>query len=136
MPNVISLAPALNEQSNLLPTIFQFDVTQQAVRSFIINDEPFIVAKDVCAILGHSNHKVAIKALDEDEVRKVYLTDKLGRRQQNILINESGLYALIFRSNKPEAKAFRKWVTSQVLPQLRRSHARMESLHSTPGWRN
>ena len=64
---------------------------------------------------------MAIKALDEDEVSSVYLTDALGRKQDTKVVNESGLYSLIFQSRKPEAKSFRKWVTSEVLPAIRKN---------------
>lgn len=91
------------------------------IRVQLINDEPWFVAKDVCEVLSHSNHKVAVQGLDDDEVRKVYLTDSLGRRQSVLAVNESGMYTLIVRSNKAEAKSFRKWVTSEVLPSIRKT---------------
>ena len=87
----------------------------------MIDGEPWFVAKDVCNVLGIVNNKDAIKALDEDEVGKIYLTDALGRKQETNIVNESGLYNLIFRSNKPEARAFRKWVTSVLLPVVRKT---------------
>jgi len=92
------------------------------IRVQIIKNEPWFVAKDVCKVLEHSNHKVAVQILDEDEkeVRKVYPLDGKGGIQEAIIINESGLYNLIFRSNKPEAKKFRKWVTGEVLPAIRK----------------
>lgn len=83
--------------------------------------EPWFIAKEVCEILEHSNHKVAVQSLDDDEVSKVYLTDTLGREQETIIISESGLYTLIIRSNKPKAKEFRKWVTGVVLPSIRKT---------------
>ena len=107
--------------SNSTPRTFQFSVTSQEVRSLLINSNPWFIAKDVCKVLGIINHKDAVKSLDDDEVGKAYLMDTLGRRQLTNTINESGLYALIMRSNKPEAKAFRKWVTAEVLPALRKS---------------
>ena len=108
------------EKTVLTPEVFQFSSTKQEVRSLLVANEPWIVAKDICDILGLSNHKVAVKALDEDEVSKVYLIDSIGRKQANLAVNESGLYTLIMRSNKPEAKTFRKWVTSEVLPAIRK----------------
>lgn len=89
------------------------------VRNVMIKGEPWFAAKDVCDILGHTNHRVAVQLLDDDEkgVRKVYT---LGGAQETVFINESGLYALIMRSNKPKAKPFRKWVTSEVLPSIRK----------------
>lgn len=86
------------------------------VRNVMIKGEPWFVAKDVCEILGHTNPSMAISLLDEDERGK----KSLGRQGEAWIVNESGLYALIMRSNKPKAKPFRKWVTSEVLPSIRK----------------
>ena len=86
------------------------------VRVLEIENEPWFVAKDVCDILELSNPSVALKNLDEDERTKL----NLGRQGNTNLINESGLYALVVRSRKPEAKKFRKWITSEVLPSIRK----------------
>lgn len=95
------------------------------VRTVTIGDEPWFVLKDVCAILDlASAHKVADR-LDEDERNQIPLTDSLGRLQETTIINESGLYNVILRSDKPEAKPFRKWVTSEVLPSIRKHGAYM-----------
>lgn len=83
------------------------------------NGTPWFVAKDVCAALGIGNSRDAVTALDEDE-KGVGNTDTLGGTQRTTFVSESGLYALIFRSRKPEARAFRKWVTAEVLPALRK----------------
>lgn len=90
------------------------------IRAQVINGEPWFVAKDVCQALGHTNHRVAIQSLDDDEkgVRKVYTP---GGMQEITFVNESGLYALIMRSNKPNAKPFRKWITKDVLPTIRKT---------------
>jgi prophage antirepressor-like protein len=99
---------------------FRFQEQFQSVRSMVDqNDEPWFVAQDVCDILEHSNSRMALQSLEDDEkgVSKVYT---LGGEQEVNVINESGLYNLIFRSNKPQAKVFRKWVTSEVLPQIRK----------------
>lgn len=76
------------------------------------------IAKDVCAVLGLSNRNMAVAGLDEDE-RALITVDTLGGPQSLLAVNESGLYSLILRSRKPQAKAFRKWVTSVVLPSIR-----------------
>ena len=91
------------------------------VRVLEIENEPWFVAKDVCDILELSNPSVALKNLDEDERTKL----NLGRQGNTNLINESGLYALVVRSRKPEAKKFRKWITSEVLPSIRKHGAYM-----------
>jgi prophage antirepressor-like protein len=81
------------------------------------------VAKDVCAVLGLKNHIDAISVLDEDEKSGVEISDPHGRKQYTNIISESGLYTLIMRSNKPEAHKFRKWVTQEVLPTIRKHGA-------------
>lgn len=86
-----------------------------------VNGEPWFVLKDVCNVLGlGSAHKVADR-LDEDERNQIPLTDSLGREQETTIVSESGLYNVILRSDKPEAKPFRKWVTSEVLPSIRKT---------------
>ncbi|WP_117017114.1 phage antirepressor KilAC domain-containing protein [Aeribacillus pallidus] len=104
---------------NQLQQIFQYQ--QHQLRTVIKDGEPWFVAKDVCDVLNHSNHKVAVTRLDEDEVSKVYLTDSLGRKQQTTIVNEAGLYSLILTSNKPEAKQFKRWVTHEVIPSIRKT---------------
>lgn len=106
-----------NEAGTLLPQAFTFNASNQQIRTIILDGEPYFVAKDVCDVLGHTNPSVAIQMLDDDERTK----KSLGRQGEAWFVNESGLYNLIFRSNKSEAKAFRKWVTSEVLPALRRT---------------
>ena len=98
-----------------------FNYKSSQVRTVEINNEPWFVLKDVCAVLDlGSAHKVS-ERLDEDERNQIPLTDSLGRKQETTIINESGLYNVILRSDKPEAKPFRKWVTSEVLPSIRKT---------------
>jgi prophage antirepressor-like protein len=85
------------------------------------NNEPWFVAKDVCAVLGQQNSRdIIAKVLDDDE-KGVYKVDTPGGPQEMGVVSESGLYTLILRSNKPKAKKFRKWITSEVLPEIRRT---------------
>lgn len=98
-----------------------FDYHGNTVRTVERDGEPCFVLKDVCAVLGIANHKMTAQRLDEDEVSWADLTDSLGRKQGATIINESGLYNVILRSDKPEAKPFRKWVTSEVLPAIRKT---------------
>ena len=91
------------------------------VRVVVRDGEPWFVAADVCAVLNIANHKDAVAGLDEDEKDGVGITDPIGRTQATTVINESGLYSVIFKSRKPEAKAFKKWVTSEVLPAIRKT---------------
>ena len=74
------------------------------------------MAKDVCDALGVQQPVRAVENLDSDEVSKTHVTDSLNRKQETYIISESGLYALVLRSNKPNAREFRKWVTGEVLP--------------------
>ena len=99
---------------------FLWEAAAQAVRVVGTPDQPWFVAKDVCAALGIANYRDAVESLDDDE-KGVALTDTLGGAQEMVTVNESGLYALIFRSRKDQARLFRKWVTSEVLPVYRKT---------------
>ena len=90
------------------------------VRTMVINDEPWFVGKDVASVLGYSNSRDAIcKHVEDDDVAKRDIIDSKGRKQLHTFINESGLYSLILSSKLPQAKEFKRWVTSEVLPQIR-----------------
>lgn len=82
--------------------------------------EPWFVLKDVCDVLGIGNSRMVLDRLEADE-KGVSQIDTLGGVQSMNVINESGLYSVILRSDKPEAKPFRKWVTSEVIPSIRRT---------------
>lgn len=86
------------------------------IRTIIVNNEPWLVAADVCSILGHSNPTVAMNSLEDFEKSKLNLG--LSGGDTNV-ISESGFYSLVLRSRKPIAKPFRLWVTREVLPQIR-----------------
>ncbi len=101
-----------------LPVEFTFD--ESLVRTVIKDGEAWFVAKDVCEILGIANPRDAVADFDDDE-KGVVTTDTPGGPQNLSAINESGLYNLIFTSRKPEAKRFRKWVTTEVLPAIRQT---------------
>lgn len=131
--------------SNLVS--YTFPVSEANVRIIIQDDQPWFVAADVCRILDISNPTKAVQSLDDDERMTLTISEgqkmtldntegqktlsnregiskdkKSGRggAQKLNIVNESGLYALIFKSRKPEAKKFRKWVTSEVLPAIRK----------------
>lgn len=92
------------------------------VRTIMIDGEPWFVGKDVANALGYSRERDAIaNHVDKDDAVKHGVTDSIGREQQTTVINESGLYSLIFGSKLESAKKFKKWVTSEVLPQLRKT---------------
>ena len=98
-----------------------FKYNGKEVRTIQKDGEPWWVLKDVCEVLDISQAVRVAERLDEDEVSQTHITDSLGRQQSTYIINESGLYNVILRSDKPEAKPFRKWVTSEVLPSIRKN---------------
>lgn len=98
--------------------IQQFDFKGASLRTLTDKaGEPWFVAKDVCDILGHSNVSMALDRLDDDERSKF----NLGRQGETNIVNEAGLYVLVLGSRKPEAHEFKRWVTHEVLPQIRRT---------------
>lgn len=97
-----------------------FNYNQKQIRTVQLNDEMWFVLKDVCDVLGISKYRDVADRLDEDE-RALAEVDTLGGVQNMVVVNESGLYNVILRSDKPEAKPFRKWVTSEVLPSIRKT---------------
>lgn len=106
-------------EKNIIPFIYN----ESPIR--VVKDdagEPWFVAKDICAVLEHANPTVAVGGLDDDErcLRKVYPPERPEGVDVNT-ISESGLYTLVIRSNKQQAKVFRRWVTHEVLPALRKS---------------
>ena len=100
-----------------------FNFQNLPVRTVQLNNQPYWVLKDVCAVLGISNSRMTAERLEDDEVSQTDIIDSLGRSQSTSVITESGLYAVILRSDKPNAKEFRKWVTSEVLPAIRKTGA-------------
>jgi prophage antirepressor-like protein len=85
-----------------------------------INGDGWLVAADVCRVLGIGNVSQAIESLDDDERNTISIREGIRGNPNVNIISESGLYALVFQSRKPEAKRFRKWVTSEVLPSIRK----------------
>ena len=94
------------------------------VRVITIDSQPWFVAKDVTNILGYEKSRNAVAVhVDEDDALKWGVIDSMGRTQNTTIINESGLYSLILSSKLPQAKAFKRWVTSEVLPTIRKHGA-------------
>ena len=103
-----------------IPTIFSFE--NNAVRTLGAPESPLFVAVDICSSLGYANSSKAIKDhVDPEDLIKSEITDKLNRIQTVNCVNESGLYALIFGSKLESAKRFKRWVTSEVLPAIRKT---------------
>lgn len=104
------------------PQISVFNFNQNDVNIQLFNDEPWFLASDICTILGYSNARDAIaKHVDIEDVAKRDGLSKDGKKRVMNWINESGLYALIFGSQLKEAIPFKRWVTSEVLPTIRRT---------------
>lgn len=98
--------------------IFEFHGYE--VRTMTIDGEPYFVGKDVAEVLGYSNSRQALKSHVDEDDKGVSPVDTLGGKQDLVIINESGLYSLILSSRLPRAKEFKRWVTSEVLPTIRR----------------
>lgn len=95
------------------------------IRTVEKDGEPWWVLADVCKVLELTTPSRVAERLEKDEVSQTHTIDRMGRTQKSTIINESGLYAVILRSDKPQAKPFRKWVTNEVLPSIRKHGAYM-----------
>ncbi len=100
-----------------------FEYEGRQVRTVIIDGEPWFVVRDACDILEIDQPVRAVERLDPDEVSSTHVTDALGRQQETYIVNEPGLYALVLGSRKPEAKLFKRWVTHEVIPSIRKTGA-------------
>lgn len=101
------------------PQIFSFEKNE--VRTVLVDDEPYFVGKDVADVLGYSNTAKAIRDhVDIEDRRSERIVHPSGGTQDSVVINESGLYSLILKSKLPSAKKFKRWVTSEVLPAIRK----------------
>lgn len=98
-----------------------FNYNDYEIRTIQRDGGPWFVLRDVCGVLALGTPARVAERLDGDEVSQTHIIDSIGREQETTIINESGLYHVILRSDKPEAKPFRRWVTSEVLPSIRRS---------------
>lgn len=103
-----------------LQNVFSFQDKQ--VRAVIKDGEPWFVARDVCDVLDHSDTSMAMRRLDEDEklTQTMFVS---GQNREVWLVNEAGLYTLILTSRKAEAKAFKRWITHEVIPSIRKTGA-------------
>lgn len=111
-----------------IPSVFSFN--DLPVRSLMIQDQPWFVASDVCDALGYADVSMTVRKLDDDEKGTRLICTPSGE-QGMLVINESGLYSLILRSRKAEAKRFKKWVTAEVLPAIRKTGAYQSKLKPT-----
>lgn len=122
--------PTINPQTTGLQ-VFYNEESNVNIRTEVVNNEPWFVAKDICDALGLQDVSMTVKRLDDDEklVQTVFVS---GQNREIWTVNESGLYGLIFQSRKSEAKAFRKWVTNVVLPSIRRTGSYSSTGIQTP----
>ena len=114
----MQFAEARTSASAQNTSIFNFN--KQSIQIVVKQYEPWFVASDVAKVLGYRNPSDAARLLDDDE-KGTHNLRTLGGEQKVIIVNESGLYALVLKSRKPEAKPFRRWVTSEVLPTIRKT---------------
>lgn len=116
------------------PQLFNFEGNE--VRTIVIENEPYFVGKDVAGVLGYKRATKAIQDhVDIEDKDEVPIQDSIGRLQQTPIINESGLYALIFGSKLESAKRFKRWVTSEVLPAIRK-HGAYATPRTIDDWLN
>lgn len=105
--------------NNELTKIFNYG--DKEIRTEIINGDAWFVAKDICDILEIGDTRKSVGYLDDDERTTSPITDSLGRTQNTMIVSEAGMYSLVLRSRKPEAKAFKRWITHEVLPAIRKT---------------
>lgn len=110
---------------------YVFPDTGHLIRTHNHNGDTWFVGIDVAAILGLTDPRKSLNLLDEDERHTIPVTDVLGRQQDTIVINEPGLYSLILRSRRPEARAFKRWITHDVIPAIRKT-GRYEAAPAIP----
>lgn len=103
--------------SDLIP--FTYDGRE--VRTVVVDGEPWFVLADLCHVLGLSNPTMVAQRLSDDDLSRTEVIDSMGRRQSVTIVNESGMYDVVLRSDKTEAINFRRWITGTVLPQIRKT---------------
>lgn len=101
--------------------LIPFDYDGASVRVITVEGEPWFVLADICRVLDLGNPSMVANRLDGDALSSTEVIDSMGREQRARIVSEAGLYEVIFLSRKPEAKTFRRWVTSEVLPSIRKT---------------
>jgi len=122
-------APVHGQKEGMIPFVFGDELVRAKLDD---KGAPWFIAKDICRALGISQYQAAVARLDDDE-RGTTITGTPGGDQEMATVSESGLYALILKSRKPEAKAFRRWVTGEVLPTIRRTGGYRRSSETSSG---
>lgn len=103
------------------PQVMPFNYGDTAVRTVVIDGEPWFVLADLCKVLGLTTPAKVVERLDDGVSSTHPISDSLGRTQQMTIVSESGMYEVVIRSDKPEAVAFRRWITGTVLPEIRKT---------------
>ena len=98
-----------------------FTYVNTTVRVVMVDGEPWFVLADLCVVLGIENSRNVAARLDEVNVRRADVENLRGQMRQTVVVNESGMYEVVIRSDKPEAVTFRRWITTHVLPQIRKT---------------
>lgn len=104
-----------------MPDLIPFSYDDQQVRVVAIDGEPWFVLADLCRVLGIGEVSIVRRRLDDALCQTHPILDSLGRTQQATIVSEAGMYEVVIRSDKPEAVAFRRWITSEVLPSIRKT---------------
>ncbi len=104
-----------------MSTLQLFDYSGQRVRTQLIDGEPWFVLADLCIVLGLSAPHMVAKRIAEDDRSSTSVMDSMGRAQQTTIVSESGMYEVVIRSDKPEAVTFRRWLTGDVIPSIRKT---------------
>ena len=123
LPSKIKVAHLLPERKSVMDNKIEVFKNEQfgEVRTLLIGGEPWFIANDVLRVLAVSNSRDALRTLDDDEKSGVDIIDPHGRMQKTNCISEAGLYSIILRSRKPEAKTFKRWITHEVIPTIRKT---------------
>jgi anti-repressor protein len=115
------IAMRQNMEVKIMNQLEIFNFENNEVRTVLVDDEPYFVGKDIAEVLGYINTRDALsKHVDLEDKHRVAIRDTIGRSQNVVAINESGLYSLIISSKLPNAKKFKRWVTKEVLPSIRK----------------
>ncbi len=109
----------MSDESRVSLQIFNFNGAN--VRTVLVGGEPLWPVKDLCDVLGLSDTNKAVAGLDDDETNTIRVADSLGREQEMLAVNEPGLYSLVLKSRKPIARSFKRWITHEVIPSVRKT---------------
>ena len=124
MDNILSdsdLENILNDSNNKILPVVHFLYEDIPVRMINEDGELWFYVNDLCKSLNIKNPHDTLTRIDEDDLGKTEVIDRLGRKQDINIVNESGMYAIVLQSNKPEAKKFKRWITKEVLPSIRKT---------------